>query len=70
MQGIIKRFVYILRSESGPARHYVGLTSDVGERLHWHNEGPSGQTIRDLRGAFWSPSSFLTKKRPFASSGT
>jgi putative endonuclease len=25
-------------------RHYVGLTSDVGGRLHWRNEGPSGVT--------------------------
>jgi hypothetical protein len=28
MQGIGKRFVYILRSISDPSRHYVGITSD------------------------------------------
>ena len=26
-----KRFVYVLRSDRNPRRHYVGLTSDVGE---------------------------------------
>lgn len=45
MQGIGKRFVYILRSDRDPSRHYVGVTADVDERLRWHNEGPSGQTI-------------------------
>lgn len=43
-----RRFVYILRSDIHPERHYVGLTSDVAERLHWHNTGPSGVT-RDHR---------------------
>ena len=40
-----RRFVYILRSESEPARHYVGVTADVDRRLEWHNGGPSGYTI-------------------------
>jgi predicted GIY-YIG superfamily endonuclease len=44
MQGIGRRFVYILRSESAPARHYVGCTSNVDERLAWHNGGPCGYT--------------------------
>ena len=46
MQGIGKRFVYILRSESAPDRHYVGCTTDVANRLEWHNFGPDGQTRR------------------------
>lgn len=46
MEGIGQRFVYILRSERDPARHYVGRTADVIERLRWHNEGPAGQTVR------------------------
>jgi predicted GIY-YIG superfamily endonuclease len=25
----------------------VGVTSDVDERLEWHNSGPSGQTVSD-----------------------
>ncbi len=37
--------MYILRSERDPSRHYVGRTQDVDERLHWHNEGPSGFTV-------------------------
>ena len=40
-----KPFVYILRSDTHPDRHYVGLTSDVERRLEWHNTGPSGVTI-------------------------
>jgi predicted GIY-YIG superfamily endonuclease len=45
MRGIGQRFVYILRSESDPNRHYVGVTSDVDERLVWHNASASGQTL-------------------------
>jgi predicted GIY-YIG superfamily endonuclease len=41
-----RRFVYILRSDADPRRHYVGLTSDVDRRLLWHNTGPSGVTVR------------------------
>ena len=39
-----KRFVYILRSESDPGRHYVGITSELRGRLEWHNAGPCGYT--------------------------
>jgi putative endonuclease len=44
MRGIGKRFVYVLRSKSDPARHYVGMTANVDERLEWHNHGPCGHT--------------------------
>ena len=47
MGRIGKRFVYILRSERDPARHYVGITSNVDERLEWHNHGPCGYTLAD-----------------------
>jgi predicted GIY-YIG superfamily endonuclease len=40
-----KRFVYILRSDTHPDRHYVGVTSDVERRLKWHNTGPPGVTV-------------------------
>ena len=43
MRGIGQRFVYVLRSESDPTRHYVGRTSNIDERLDWHNQRPSGQ---------------------------
>ena len=46
MRGIGKRFVYVLRSDADPERHYVGVTSDVEERLYWHNTGVSGQTVQ------------------------
>jgi len=46
MRGIGARFVYILRSDTDPSRHYVGRTSNVDERLYWHNAGPSGYTLQ------------------------
>ena len=49
MRGTGKRFVYVLRSDSDPSRHYVvGITGNVDERLDWHNAGPCGHT-RDRR---------------------
>ena len=42
-----KRFVYILRSEPDCRRHYVGVTSDVTERLRWHNAGLNVHTARN-----------------------
>ena len=39
------RFVYILQSLSDPARHYVGLTSDVTRRVETHNSGGSIHTL-------------------------
>ena len=38
-----KRFVYVLRSGKG-RRSYVGVTSDVPERLATHNSGGSSYT--------------------------
>lgn len=38
-----KRFVYILRSETD-ARPYVGVTSNVAQRLDTHNSGGSVYT--------------------------
>jgi len=46
MRGIGARFVYILRSDSDPLRHYVGRATNVEERLEWHNAGPSGYTLQ------------------------
>jgi predicted GIY-YIG superfamily endonuclease len=42
-----KRFLYILRSKPNPARHYVGVTSDVSARLKWHNAGQNIHTAAD-----------------------
>ena len=41
----ITRFVYVLRSLSDPARHYVGLTSHVARRLETHDSGGSIHTL-------------------------
>ena len=45
MNGIEKRIVYILRSESEPLRHNVGITNDVRDRVEWHNRSPTGHTV-------------------------
>jgi putative endonuclease len=42
-----KRFVYVIRSDADPKRHYTGVTGDVAARLEWHNRGPCGCTIND-----------------------
>ena len=44
MRGFGARFVYILRSDTDPSRHYVGRASNVDERLDRHNAGPDGYT--------------------------
>jgi hypothetical protein len=36
IRGMGARFVYILRSDSSPSRHYVGRRVNVDERLEWH----------------------------------
>jgi putative endonuclease len=43
-----KRFVYVLRSVNQSSRYYVGLTSNVAQRVVMHNEG-RGQYTRELR---------------------
>ena len=40
------RFVYIIRSINEPARHYVGLTDNVHERLATHNQRGSTHTAK------------------------
>jgi putative endonuclease len=47
VRGIGRRFVYVLRSDSDPSRHYTGITDDVEDRLEWHNSGPCGYTIHN-----------------------
>jgi len=39
-------YVYILVSESDPARHYTGLTNDLPERLKKHNAGEVSHTSK------------------------
>ena len=41
---VAKRFVYVLQSVNNPDRHYVGLTSNVEQRVTSHNTGASVHT--------------------------
>jgi len=45
MEQAQKKFVYILRSDLVPSRHYTGVTSNVAARFEWHNRGPRGYTL-------------------------
>ena len=40
------QYVYILRSQSDPDRHYVGTTHDLRERLERHNAGAVSHTAK------------------------
>ena len=46
MEATAKRYVYVLRSQDLPRRYYVGLTSNVTQRLIDHNEGCLPNTAR------------------------
>ncbi len=39
-------YVYLLVSESNPARHYIGLTDDLKDRLRRHNAGEVTHTAK------------------------
>ncbi len=39
-------YVYLLQSVSDPAERYVGLTSDLRQRLGEHNAGKSAHTAK------------------------
>ena len=39
-------YVYILQSEVDSGRFYVGLTSDIKDRLHRHNAGEVSHTAK------------------------
>ena len=39
-------YVYLLESQTDPARRYVGLTGDLRQRLQEHNAGKSSHTAK------------------------
>jgi predicted GIY-YIG superfamily endonuclease len=39
-------YVYILRSEIDPKRHYTGMTDDLKDRLRRHNAGEVAHTAK------------------------
>jgi predicted GIY-YIG superfamily endonuclease len=41
---VLKRFVYIIKSERTPTRYYTGVTSHPEMRLRSHNEGRCSHT--------------------------
>lgn len=40
------RYVYLLQSEAGDCQRYVGITSDLRQRLADHNAGKSPHTSK------------------------
>ena len=40
--------VYVLQSKPSPERHYVGLTTDLAERMARHNAGQVPHTSKHL----------------------
>jgi predicted GIY-YIG superfamily endonuclease len=43
---MLKRFVYVLRTDELPPRYYTGVTSDVGRRHAEHNAGNCVHTAK------------------------
>ena len=43
---VFKRFVYVLRNNEAPPRHYTGVTSDIAKRLAEHNAGNCTHTAK------------------------
>jgi predicted GIY-YIG superfamily endonuclease len=39
-------YVYILQSKISPKKYYTGISSDVSERLKYHNYGQSPYTTK------------------------
>ena len=40
------KYVYILQSKISPKKYYTGISSDVSERLRYHNCGQSPYTTK------------------------
>jgi predicted GIY-YIG superfamily endonuclease len=45
-QGTIMKCVYLLQSLSVPTQRYVGITTDLDQRLQAHNSGASTHTSK------------------------
>jgi predicted GIY-YIG superfamily endonuclease len=43
---MLKRFVYVLRTNDSPPKYYTGVTSDVARRHAEHNAGISAHTAQ------------------------
>lgn len=49
-------YVYILKSDKSPAKHYVGYTTNLEQRLSKHN---SNQTVFSRRYAPWHIETYI-----------
>jgi predicted GIY-YIG superfamily endonuclease len=59
-------YVYLLRSEASPDQTYVGLTSDLRERLATHNSGHSAYTAKHKPWTLVHYSAFQDRERASA----
>lgn len=49
--GVLKRFVYVLKNDEKPPRYYTGVTSSVTRRCAEHN---AGSCIHTAKYRLWS----------------
>lgn len=59
-------YVYILRSEKHPGRHYVGVTGDLRRRLKKHNGGEVSHTSKYAPWAIKTYIALSSEKQAFA----
>ena len=59
-------YVYILRSEEHPERHYVGVTGDLPSRLKKHNAGEVAHTSKYAPWSIKTYVAFSDEKQAFA----
>ena len=57
-----KHTVYIIQSDVDPSRFYTGITSDLENRLDWHNRGACPHTINDRPWSIVVSLEFRTQK--------
>lgn len=63
-------YVYILKSESEPTRHYVGLTGNLDQRLAAHNAGKVSHTAKYKPWQVETAVAFRNKEKPPPSNAT
>ncbi len=59
-------YVYILKSEKAPDRHYVGLTDDLKERVKKHNSGAVARTSKFVPWKIETAIAFTNKSKAAA----
>ena len=59
-------YVYVLHSVADPDRHYVGVTSDLRDRLKRHNAGEVAHTSKSMPWEIDTYFAFRDESRAFA----